>query len=96
MWPGWGELALLAACGVIAGIGAYALAQGYRAAPARVVAPFEYVMILWAVLWGYVFWGDVPKGATLIGVTMTVGAGLWVMHHQAGIERERRRHAHRP
>ena len=89
--PSWGELALLAVCGVIAGIGAYALAQGYRAAPARTVAPFEYVMILWAVLWGYVFWGDVPGAATVIGVTMTVGAGLWVMYHQAGIERERRR-----
>jgi drug/metabolite transporter (DMT)-like permease len=91
--PGWGELALLALCGVIAGVGAYSLAQGYRAAPARTVAPFEYVMILWAVLWGYVFWGSVPGGATLLGVAMTVGAGLWVVHHQAGIERERRRRA---
>jgi S-adenosylmethionine uptake transporter len=89
--PGPGELGLMALCGVLAGIGAYSLAQAYRAAPASTVAPFEYVMIIWAVLWGYVFWGDVPGGAIVVGVAMIVGAGLWVVHHQAGVERDRRR-----
>lgn len=89
--PGWGELALMALCGLIAGTGAYALAQAYRAAPASTVAPFEYVMIVWAVFWGYVFWGDVPGAATVVGVAMTVGAGLSVVHHQAVVERGRQR-----
>ena len=89
--PAPAELGLMALCGVLAGVGAYSLAQAYRAAPASTVAPFEYVMIVWAVLWGYVFWGDVPGGFTVVGVTMIVGAGLWVVHQQAGVERERRR-----
>jgi drug/metabolite transporter (DMT)-like permease len=78
-------------CGLIAGVGMYCLTQAYRVAPASTVAPFEYVMIGWAVLWGYVFWGDVPGPSTVIGVAITVGAGFYVVHHEAVAERERRR-----
>ena len=89
--PGLGELALMALSGLLAGVGGYALVQAYRAAPASTVAPFEYVTIVWAVLWGYVFWGDVPGRFTLVGVAMTVGAGLYLAHHEVGNARERRR-----
>ena len=91
VWPGRGELALMAACGLIAGAGAYSLAQAYRAAPVSALAPFEYVMIVWAVTWGYVFWGDVPGRVTLSGVAMTIGAGLYMAQYEAVSERARRR-----
>jgi drug/metabolite transporter (DMT)-like permease len=89
--PDGADLALMAACGLISGAGAYCLAQAYRAAPAGAVAPFEYVTIAWAVLWGYVFWGSVPGPATLGGLVLTVGAGLYLGHHEARHERVRRR-----
>jgi drug/metabolite transporter (DMT)-like permease len=53
-------------------------------------------MIGWAVLWGYVFWGDVPGPATLIGVATTVGGGVYVLHHQARARREQRRDGRPP
>jgi S-adenosylmethionine uptake transporter len=89
--PPWGALLRMALCGLISGVGIYCLTQAYRVAPASTVSPFEYVMIGWAVLWGYVFWGDVPGPATLLGVATTIGAGLYVLHHQARAQRERRR-----
>jgi S-adenosylmethionine uptake transporter len=94
--PPWGALARMALCGLISGVGIYCLTQAYRVAPASTVAPFEYVMIGWAVLWGYVFWGDVPGPATLIGVATTVGAGVYVLHHQARARREQRRDGRPP
>ena len=45
----------------------------------------------WAVLWGYVFWGDVPGPSTVLGVATTVSAGFYVVHHEAVAERDRRR-----
>ena len=89
--PSWGAFALMALCGLISSVGIYCLTQAYRVAPASTVAPFEYIMIGWAVLWGYVFWGDVPGPSTVIGVATTVGAGVYVLHHQARAQRERRR-----
>ncbi len=88
--PPWDALARMALCGLIAGVGIYCLTQAYRVAPASTVAPFEYIMIGWAVLWGYVFWGDVPGPSTVIGVATTVGAGVYVLHHQATARHQRR------
>ena len=49
-------------------------------------------MIVWAVLWGYVVWGDTPGPFTIVGVATTVGAGLYVLQHEATKNaRERRR-----
>jgi S-adenosylmethionine uptake transporter len=94
--PPWSALGRMALCGLISGVGMYCLTQAYRVAPASTVAPFEYIMIGWAVLWGYVFWGDVPGPATVIGVVTTIGASVYVLHHQARAQREQPRQAHEP
>jgi len=91
--PPWSVLGRMALCGLISGVGIYCLTQAYRVAPGSTVAPFEYVMIGWAVLWGYVFWGDIPGPTTVIGVLTTIGAGVYVLQHQARAQRERRREA---
>ena len=91
--PPWTVLLRMALCGLISGVGIYCLTQAYRVAPGSTVAPFEYIMIGWAVLWGYVFWGDIPGPATVIGVLTTIGAGVYVLQHQARVQRERRREA---
>ena len=94
--PSWDALARMTVCGLIAAVGIYCLTQAYRVAPASTVAPFEYIMIAWAVLWGYLVWGDVPGPSTVIGVATTVGAGVYVLHHQARSHRTRRRHDRSP
>ncbi len=94
--PPLGSLGRMALCGLISSVGIYCLTQAYRIAPASTVAPFEYIMIGWAVLWGYVFWGDIPGPTTVIGVVTTVGAGVYVLEHQARLQRERRREGRPP
>ena len=94
--PSWGALGRMALCGLISSVGIYCLTQAYRMAPASTVSPFEYVMIGWAVLWGYVFWGDVPGPATVLGVATTVAAGVYVLHHQTRYQREQRRAGRSP
>src|SRR5262245_4337363 len=88
--PSWGALGRMVLCGLISGVGMYCFTQGYRVARPSTVAPFEYVMIGWSALWGYVFWGDVPGPSTLLGVAVTVAAGIYVLHHQARSQRGRR------
>lgn len=83
VWPGWGDLALMAFCGLVAAIGFYLLAQAYRLAPAAVVAPFEYVALPWAVLWGYVFWGTLPELPLAAGAALVVASGLYVLRREA-------------
>ena len=73
------DLALLAACGVIASIATVLLTQAYRLAEANFVACFEYSAIIWAIFGGYVFFGEVPDLYSIIGAALIVAAGLYVL-----------------
>ena len=77
--PSWLDLALLAACGVIASIATVLLTQAYRMAEANFVASFEYSAIIWATLGGYLFWREVPDVYFFVGAALIVVAGLYVL-----------------
>ncbi len=58
---------LIAACGVVAAAGMMLLTSAYRVARASTVTPFEYTGILWAPLWGFLFFSEVPRVTTMAG-----------------------------
>jgi drug/metabolite transporter (DMT)-like permease len=82
--PGWTDLLLMAATGPIAAIGTVLLTQAYRMAEANLVASFEYTGLIWASLWGFVFWGEIPGAATLAGAALIIGAGLYMLSRASG------------
>jgi len=83
VFPSGFDLALMALCGLVAAFGFYALSQAYRVARVSTVAPFEYTGLPLAVLWGYIFWRDLPDGYTIVGALLVVGAGLFVLRQEA-------------
>ena len=78
------DLLLIGASGVVAATGMMFLTSAYRLAQANKVAPFEYTGILWAPLWGYVFFQETPRLTTVAGAAVIVMAGLLAlrMAHQ--------------
>lgn len=76
VWPELGDGLLIASCGVIASAGMVLLTNAYRIGPARQVTPFEYTGILWAPLWGFLFFGEIPRLTTALGAILIAGAGL--------------------
>ena len=62
--------------------GGYLISQGYRVAEAGLVAPFEYVAMPLAVLWGVLLWGDWPDSVAWIGILLIGGAGLFVAYRE--------------
>ena len=81
------DLGLLAACGVIAAVGLTLLTQAYRIAPSATVAPFEYSFMFWAVLWGWLVWGDFPDALGWLGIGIIIAAGLVVIRSPAEKEK---------
>lgn len=77
--PSVTDLFLMAACGLIAAVGLTLLTHAYRIAPSATVAPFEYTFIFWGVLWGWMFWGELPDALGWAGVAIIIGAGLYVI-----------------
>ena len=74
--PTVGDFLLIASCGVVAAAGTMLLTSAYRVARAGVVTPFEYSGVLWAPLWGFLFFSEVPRMTTVAGAALIVGAGL--------------------
>lgn len=70
---------LLALSGLIGGIGQIALTAAYRAAPASVVAPFEYISMVLAVFIGIFIFDEVPTSYMLIGASVVVASGLIII-----------------
>jgi drug/metabolite transporter (DMT)-like permease len=73
------DFALLSLLGVVA-MGAHVLvAQALRIAPAAVVTPFNYTLIVWAAVFGWVFFGEWPDNWMIIGAVVIVAAGLYLL-----------------
>jgi drug/metabolite transporter (DMT)-like permease len=75
-WPAPIDLVLMLSCGLVAGVGVYCLSQGYRLAEANEAALFEYTALPWAILWGFLFFAEIPYVNTFIGVALVILAGL--------------------
>ena len=52
------------------------------------MVPYQYSMIVWAVIFGFAVWGDVPSPATLIGAAIIIGAGLYIFLREQKLGRE--------
>jgi drug/metabolite transporter (DMT)-like permease len=77
--PTGSDFLLMAACGVIAAIAMTLLTNAYRAAPANIVAPFEYTGILWLPLWGFMFFSEIPRWTTALGALLIIASGIAVL-----------------
>ncbi|MFP4327237.1 MAG: DMT family transporter [Paracoccaceae bacterium] len=78
VWPAEGDLWLFLVLGLMSGIVGYCLAAAYRAADAAVVAPFEYVGLPMAVIWGWLIFGEWPGLPVWAGMILIAGSGIFV------------------
>src|SRR6201988_1088528 len=75
--PSLGSLGLFAAAGIISVGALLCVNRSLKLAPASVVVPYQYSMIVWAVAFGYVGFGDMPKMATILGAAIIIAAGIY-------------------
>lgn len=78
------HLAWLGAAAVFLVAGYFLIIQCMRQGEVSLTAPFRYSALLFAVLLGYLVWGDVPNAWAWCGIVLLVGSGLYVVHDQRG------------
>ncbi len=81
---------LMVATGLLAGSAQYCLTEAFRIAPPSVVAPFEYTSLLWAMLLGFLVWGDVPTTVVLVSAAVVIASGIYVLHDEKAAQRRNR------
>ncbi|MDB5590869.1 DMT family transporter [Enterovirga sp.] len=77
------DLALLSLLGVVALAAHLCVNRSLKLADAATVTPFQYTLLLWAVLFGFVVFGDVPRPSMLVGAAVIVLAGLFILFRES-------------
>ncbi|WP_221181410.1 DMT family transporter [Histidinibacterium lentulum] len=67
---------LLGLLGVVAMTAHLSVNRALKLADATLIAPLQYTLLIWAMILGYLFFGDVPRPTMLLGALLIVGSGL--------------------
>jgi drug/metabolite transporter (DMT)-like permease len=77
--PTWIDALALILNGVANGVGQYWWTRALHLAPTSAVTPFYYFSLVWALILGFLVWGDVPTASLLIGSGIVVASGLTLL-----------------
>ncbi len=89
--PETSDWLVLLLVGAASSFGGFFISQAYRVAEAAVVAPFEYVAMPLAVLWGLLVFGEWPDAVAVAGIALILASGLYMIWREARV-----RHAEVP
>lgn len=88
VWPPMTDWPAFVATGVAVGIGGLMMSQAYRTCEAGLVAPFEYVGMPMAILWGVAVFGQWPDTTAWAGIALICGAGLYTFWRETRRKQE--------
>jgi drug/metabolite transporter (DMT)-like permease len=83
------DLAFLGLLGVVAMTAHVLVNRALKLADAATVAPLQYTLLLWAVIFGWLFFGDVPQTSIVVGAGMIVLSGLYIFFRENTLKRRR-------
>jgi drug/metabolite transporter (DMT)-like permease len=87
-WPTFADGALLVLSGVANVVGQWLWTRALLLAPATAVSPFYYLMLVWALVLGFLIWGDVPTTSLVVGSSIVVACGLFLLWHESQRSRQ--------
>lgn len=82
VWPTAKDWGLLLLMGLSGGSGQYFMTRAFGLAPAAVVSPFNYVSLIWASLFAWVLWDEVPKLHVFAGAAIVIASGLYILYRE--------------
>ncbi|HVZ01564.1 MAG TPA: DMT family transporter [Dongiaceae bacterium] len=80
--PGATDLGLLLLLGIVSAGCFILITKAVALAPASLLAPFQYSAILWAAIFGWIVWMDVPTPRIILGNAILIASGLFVFYRE--------------
>jgi drug/metabolite transporter (DMT)-like permease len=80
--PNFQDFILLALIGVTGGSANLFLTQSYKLSEVSLVAPLKYLALIFAIIFGYLIWNEIPTVKTLIGSSLVVLASLIIFRRE--------------
>lgn len=76
--PESGDLLIMMGLGVASAAGGFLISLAYRITEATLIAPFEYMALVYSIFWSAVIWQIWPTGTDWIGIVLIIGSGLYI------------------
>ncbi|MBT8408486.1 MAG: DMT family transporter, partial [Alphaproteobacteria bacterium] len=83
VWPTPFDAGLIVALGFTITVAGFAISEAYRRSEAAFIAPFEYIALPLAVLWGFVIFGEWPDLWAQAGIALIMGSGMILIWREA-------------
>ncbi|MBI5263745.1 MAG: DMT family transporter [Bradyrhizobium sp.] len=80
--PSWNDILFGIFIGFASTAGQWIVVLAFRYADASVLAPFQYTQLVWVSILGYLIFGEVPDGWTVVGAIFVVASGLYIAHRE--------------
>jgi drug/metabolite transporter (DMT)-like permease len=80
--PSWHDIAFGILIGIASTAGQWIVVLAFRYADASVLAPFSYTQLVWVSILGFLIFGEVPDGWTVVGAVFIVASGLYTAHRE--------------
>ncbi len=82
------DMGIMFGLGLSSGVGGYLISQAYRICEAALIAPFEYLALVLAIVWGITLWGEWPDLVAWIGIVMIFSSGLFVFWREVVLDKK--------
>jgi len=76
------EWAVMVAMGAFGAFGHFTLIRAFQSAPPSALMPFAYAGLIWATLFGFLVFGNLPDRYTILGALIIAGSGLYIFHRE--------------
>jgi drug/metabolite transporter (DMT)-like permease len=91
VWPSGSEWLIVLAIGLMGGSAQILMTIAYRSAPVSVVAPFDYMALVYGFILAWYWFEEVPDLYLIIGGATVVVSGIYIVHRETVVARQRRR-----
>ena len=88
--PDLRDLVLLGLLGVVAMTAHAMINRALKLTDASVVAPLQYSLLFWAIVFGFLFFGDIPSVPMMIGALLIVASGLFIFFRETQLKKQDR------
>ena len=86
--PSFYDLTLLSMIGFFGGVANLWLSQSYKFSEVSLVTPLTYLALVFAIVFGYLIWGEVPSGKTLIGAILVIASSIIIFRREIALKKE--------
>ncbi|MGB7286545.1 MAG: DMT family transporter [Salaquimonas sp.] len=87
VWPPSTDWWIMIGLGIASAIGGYTISQAYRLGEAATIAPFEYISLVLAIIWGITIFNEIPDAIAWSGIALIFTSGLLVFWRESVLKK---------